>query len=135
MIFLSLVAGCALGVCGLAQAPAAPALKLPDVPTTHVLAIGRLTSGTTQQDLAPVIQQEVRDTLRLYLAGRIDQWFVRKDQPGVIFLMNATTVAEAHAVLEKLPMGVGKLMEFELIPVGPLSPLGLLLQGSGQAAK
>jgi hypothetical protein len=130
-VLLCFVIGSSLRVSGPAQSPP---LKLPDVPTTHVLAIGRLTKGTVQQDLAPVIQQEVRDTMRLYLGGKIDQWFVRNDQPGVIFLMNASTVAEAHAVLAKLPMGVGNLMEFELIPVGPLSPLGLLLRG-GEAPK
>jgi len=120
-----------MGATSFAQAPP---LKLPDVPTTHVLAIGHLTTGTQQQDLAPVIQQEVRDTLNLYLAGKIDEWFVRKDQNGVVFLMNASTVAEAHAILEKLPMGRGKLMEFDLIPVGPLSPLSLLLKG-GETTK
>lgn len=70
---------------------------------------------------------EVRDTLRLYLAGKLDQWFVRRDQNGVVFLLNVTTVAEAQALLDKLPLGEAKLMEFDLIPLGPLTPLGLLL--------
>jgi len=115
-----------------AQTPPAP---LVEVPTTRILAIGRLTSGTTRDTLKPVLPQEVRDTVRLYLAGKIDQWFVRRDQNGVVFIMNATTVAEAHAMLEKLPLGQAKLMEFELIPLGPLSPLGLLItdeKGTGK---
>lgn len=75
-----------------------------------------------------VMQGEVRDTVRLYLAGKLDQWFVRRDQNGVVFLLNVNSVEEAHALLEKLPLGEEKLMEFDLIPLGPLSPLGLLLQ-------
>lgn len=110
-----------------AQAGSA-ALALPTVPTTKVLAIGTIpaepTAGTTAANLLP---REVRDTVRLYLAGKIDQWYVRKDVRGVVFVMNATTVEEAHQILEKLPMGVAGVMKFELIPIGPLSPLSNLL--------
>jgi hypothetical protein len=104
-------------------------------PTTRILAIGHLTNGTTRDKITPVMQQEVRDTVRLYLAGKLDQWFVRRDQGGVVFLLNVATVAEAHALLEKLPLGEAKLMEFDLIPLGPLSPLGLLIQDSTTAGK
>jgi hypothetical protein len=45
-----------------------------------------------------------------------------------MFLMNETDVAEAHALLEQLPLGKAGMMTFELIPVGPLWPLGLLLR-------
>ena len=97
-------------------------------PTTKVLAIGRITTGTTRDKIMPVMPKEVRDTVRLYLDGKIDQWFVRRDQNGVVFLMNVSTVAEAHELLEKLPLGVSKYMEFDLIPLGPLSPLNVLLR-------
>lgn len=102
-------------------------------PTTRVLAIGRLTQGTTREKMAPVMPKEVRETVQLYLAGKLDQWFVRRDQAGVVFLLNVSTVQEAHALLEKLPLGVQKLMEFDLIPLGPLTPLSLLLQDPPQA--
>ena len=46
--------------------------------------------------------------------------------------MNVTDPAEAHALLEKLPLGQANMMTFQLIPVGPLWPLGLLL---GEPAK
>jgi hypothetical protein len=65
--------------------------------------------------------------VKLYLGGKIDQWYVRQDKPGVVFLLNVTTVAEAHALLESLPLGVQKLMEFDLVPLGPLTPLSLLV--------
>jgi len=109
-----------------AQTP--PAAALAQGPTTRVLAIGHLVVGVTPDKIMPVMQQEVRDTVRLYLAGKLDQWFVRRDQRGVVFLLNVGTVAEAKDLLEKLPLGQAKLMEFDLIPLGPLTPLSLLLQ-------
>ncbi len=40
--------------------------------------------------------------------------------------MNATSAGEAHEILEKLPLGVAGIMEFELIALGPLAPLAML---------
>jgi hypothetical protein len=74
-----------------------------------------------------IMPNEVSDTVRLYLSGKIDQWYVRKDQNGVVFLMNAATVKEAQDLLDQLPLGRAHLMTFEFIPLGPLSPLRFLL--------
>ena len=50
-----------------------------------------------------------------------------RDQNGPVFLMNATSAAEAHAILAKLPLGRAKLMNFEVIELTLLTPLHLLL--------
>jgi hypothetical protein len=100
--------------------------------TTRVLAIGTWTAKATPETIPPIMPSEARDTMRLMLAGKIDQWFAKNDGSGAIFLMNVTDPAEAHALLEKLPLGQAKLMTFQLVPVGPLWPLGLLL---GEPAK
>ena len=100
---------------------------MPAVPTTKVLAIGSLTSADAPTQATKIMSQEVPATVRLYLAGKIDSWYSRKDTRGVVFLMNVSTVEEAHELLEKLPLGVAGLMKFELIPVGPLSPLNYLM--------
>jgi hypothetical protein len=44
-----------------------------------------------------------------------------------MFLMNVTDPKEAHELLDKLPLGQAGLMEFQFIPLGPISPLRLLL--------
>ena len=49
--------------------------------------------------------------------------------------MNVATVDEARALLEKLPLGEKKLMEFDLIPLGPLTPLGLLIPEKPASSK
>jgi len=69
----------------------------------------------------------MRETARLYLAGKIDQWYFKTDESGVVLLMNLTDPEEAHELLEKLPLGQAAMMEFQLIPLGPIKPLGLLL--------
>jgi hypothetical protein len=106
---------------GSAEMKAAKAL------TTKVLAIGSWTAKGAPENRPAVMPAEARDTMRLQLAGKIDQWFAKSDGSGAVFLMNVTDPAEAHALLEKLPLGRAEMMTFELIPVGPLWPLGLLL--------
>jgi hypothetical protein len=97
------------------------------VPTTKLLAIGSFTAKATPTLSKPVLPSEVRETVRLYLNGKIDQWFVQQDQSGVVFIMNLTDPAEARELLEKLPLGQAGLMEFKIIPLGPISPLRILL--------
>jgi hypothetical protein len=100
---------------------------LPSVPTTKVLAIGTASAALTAEQRKTIMPNEVRDTVRLFLAGKIDQWWSRQDGNGVVFLVNVSTVEEAHALLEKLPLGQAKLIDFTLIPAGPLKPLSILL--------
>lgn len=102
------------------------------VPTTKILAIGSFTEKATMPLRMKILPSEVRETVRLYLDGKIDQWFVKQDLNGVVFLMNVTDVQEAHALLEKLPFGQAGAMEFQLIPLGPISPLRLLLAEPGK---
>src|SRR5258707_621727 len=97
------------------------------VPTTKLLAIGRVTAKGTPEAIAPVLPFEVRATVRNHLAGKIEQWFFQTEGYGVVFIMNVTSTAEAHEILEKLPLGVAGMMEFELIALGPLAPLALLI--------
>ena len=110
-----------------AHAQTPPALAAVDVPTTKILAIGSVTAKGTPEAIAPVLPFEVRATVRNYLAGKIDQWFYQTEGYGVVFIMNATSRAEAHAILERLPLGVAGMMEFELIALGPLKPLAMLI--------
>jgi hypothetical protein len=104
-----------------------PKRPFPVVPTTKILALGRFASPPTAEQIKTMFPKEVPETLRLYLAGKIDQWWARQDQKGPVFLMNVTSVEEARTMLEKLPLGQAKLMEFEYVELSPLTPLHLLL--------
>lgn len=101
---------------------------LSPVPITRVLAIGHLVAPLTPEQRQIMRPKEVPATLRLYLDGKIDQWWFRNDgKGGVVFLMNTTSIEEAQQALEVLPLHQAKLLTFELIPLGPLAPLHLLL--------
>lgn len=72
---------------------------------------------------ASILPNEVRETVKLYLDGKIDQWFSLQGRNGVAFILNVTDPTAAHDMLEKLPLGQAHLMSFELLPLAPLNPL------------
>jgi hypothetical protein len=109
------------------HAPILPALAAVAAPTTKILAIGSVTAKGTPEAIAPILPLEVRATVRSYLAGKIEQWFFQAEGYGVVFIMNATSRIEAREILEKFPLGVAGMMEFELIALSPLKPLAMLL--------
>ena len=106
----------------------------PVVPTTKILAIGQFTKPPTPEQIREIFPKEVPATLRLYLAGEIDQWWIRQTQTGPVFLLNVTSLEEARALMEKLPLGQAGLMKHEFIELGPLTPLHLLLSDGGSTA-
>jgi hypothetical protein len=57
------------------------------VPTTRMLAIGRLTGAGKSEARFPIMPSEVRATIRLHLTGKIDQWFFQTEGGGVVFIM------------------------------------------------
>src|SRR5690349_8849373 len=106
---------------------------LPPVPTTRILAIGTLPAGTDPAKVLAILPEEAKATVDLYLDGKIDQWYSLQDRQGVAFVLNVTDAAEAHEMLEKLPLGQAHLMTFDLIPLGPLNPLHTLLGMTSKA--
>lgn len=110
-----------LGLVGIHSASAGPPVA--STPVTRILAIGTVNSGADQAKVVAILPKEVRETVTLYLEGKIDQWYSLQDRPGVAFILNVTDLASAHEMLESLPLGQAHLMSFELIPLGPLGPL------------
>ncbi len=105
-----------------------PGIAIPK--TTEVLVIETRRQGVTPQQIMAIMPAEVRATVKLYLDGKIRQWYSRGDGKGVVFLVDATTVDEARAVMESLPLAKEQLMDHQYIPIGPLMPL-LALMSSG----
>src|SRR6202035_4627868 len=113
-----------------AVAPGVPGVAIPS--TTEVLVIQTAKKGVTAQQIMAVIPAEVRATVKLYLDGKIRQWYSRGDGKGVIFLVDAKTEEEARALMETLPLAKEQLMDTEYIPVGPLMPLRALMGPGAQ---
>jgi hypothetical protein len=105
-----------------------PSVAIPK--TTAVLVIQTPKKGVTPAQIMAVIPDEIRATVKLYLDGKIREWYSRGDGKGVVFLVEAKTEEEARAIMETLPLAKENLMDDEYIPVGPLVPLKALL-GSG----
>ncbi len=97
-------------------------------PTTiGVMVILTVKAGVTREQVMAAMPDEVRQTVQLYLNGKVREWYSRADGRGAVFLLDAKDVAEAHAIMEGLPLAKQNLMDHEYIAVGPLLPLRLLL--------
>jgi len=103
-----------------AQPPAPPK-------TTDVLVVMTVKAGVPREELAKVLPSEVRATVRLYLDGKLRQWFQRSDGKGVVFILPTTTVADAQAIMESLPLARANLVDHEYVALSPLGPLAALL--------
>lgn len=110
-----------MAITSLSAQPPAP-LK-----TTHVLATLSLKPGITREQIQPTMPQEVRETVALYLDGKIEQWYSRGDGKGVVFVLNCGTVEEAKAIMETLPLVKANFAAFDYMPLGPLNPLRVLM--------
>src|SRR5579862_6676344 len=104
-----------------------PSSGVPSPMTTEVMVVLTAKEGVTRQQIMNIMPAEIRATVKLYLDGKIRQWYSRGDGRGVIFLIDAKTVEEAHAAVDAMPLSKDNLVDHEYIPVGPLMPLTALL--------
>lgn len=104
-------------------------------PTTAVLVNLTIKPDVDRALVLKTLPDEVRETVKLYLDGKIQQWFSRSDGRGVIFIVNAADTATAKAAMEELPLAKAGLASFEYTGLGPLSPLRVLLAPAASGAK
>src|SRR5437588_12687530 len=88
-----------------------PSVAIPK--TTAVLVILTPKQGVTPQQVMAVIPDEIQATVRLYLDGKIREWYSRGDGKGVVFLLDVKTEEEARALTETLPLPKEQLMDHE----------------------
>jgi len=100
--------------------------------TTEVIVIETPKQGVTPQQVMAVIPEEIKATVKLYLDGKIRQWYSRGDGKGVVFVVDAKTEDEARAIMETLPLAKEHLIDHQYVPVGPLMPLRALNPGALQ---
>jgi hypothetical protein len=124
-----------LSAASVAQSQSGDASGVPRVAipkTTAVLVIQTAKQDVNPQQIMAVIPAEIRATVKLYLDGKIRQWYSRGDGKGVVFLVEAKTENEARAIMETLPLAKEHLMDHEYIPVGPLLPMRALIGSEAQ---
>lgn len=96
-------------------------------PTTGVMVILTVKAGVTREQVMAVMPDEIRQTVQLYLSGKVREWYSRSDGRGAVFLLDVKDVAEGHDIMEGLPLAKQELIDHEYIAVGPLMPLRLLM--------
>ena len=121
-----LLLGFATVLAPMAQGQSAP--PLPKI--TGVVTMLSPKPGVVPGQIRKIMPAEIRATIPLYLDGKIQQWYMRGDGRGVLFIMNCKDVEEARALIESLPLSQANLVDGQFIPVGPLLPLGILLRDS-----
>jgi hypothetical protein len=105
-------------------------------PVLKILAIGRHASSTVDTDVRDkLLPAEAREGVKLYLAGKVDQWYYRKDNGAVIFILNVATTEEARSLLESMPLGKAHILTFDYIPLSPMMPLATLIGPPQQPSK
>ena len=109
--------------------PPPPPSGVPTPKTTEVMVIQTVKQGVTRQQIMNVMPAEIRATVKLYLDGKIRDWYSKGDGRGVVIFVDVKTVDEAHAIMDTLPLSKENLMDHEYIPVGPLLPLAGLIGG------
>src|ERR1700754_4699410 len=86
----------------------------PGPPVLKILAIGRPGTSTAGPEVREqILPTEAREAVKLYLGGKIDQWYFRKDTGSVIFILNVGTTDEARSLLESLPLGKAHILTFD----------------------
>lgn len=99
----------------------------PATKTVAVLVVMTAKPGVERSQVSKIVPEEVKATLRLYLEGKIREWFSRSDGNGVVFIMDSKSVAEAQAVVESLPLARAHLVDHQFTELSPLAPLTRLL--------
>ncbi|MGY3511608.1 hypothetical protein [Bradyrhizobium lupini] len=107
--------------------PSLAQAQAPSPATTGVMVILTVKAGITREQIMAVMPDEIRQTVQLYLNGKVREWYSRSDGRGAVFLLDAKNDAEAHAIMDGLPLARQDLIEHEYIAVGPLMPLRLLM--------
>lgn len=110
-------------------APRPASAQTPPNKVTDVMVMLTVKPGVTRDQIVRVMHEEVAATVRLYLNGKIRQWYSRSDGKGVVFILACGSVDEAKAIMEPLPLAKLNLMDYEYLPLSPLQPLGALLGG------
>ena len=112
------------------QGSGVPSIAVPK--TTAVLVIQTVKQGVTASQVMAIIPDEIRATVKLYLDGKIREWYSRGDGKGVVFLVHAKSEDEARAIMDTLPLAKEQLIDDQYIPVGPLMPMRALIGAGAQ---
>jgi len=95
-----------------------------------ILAIAKVDPQTTLEKIQPYLEAEVKHAWNLYKEGTVREMYNCQDRRlGVVFILECRSVDEAQKILDELPFVREKLVDFEIIPLGPFSYFEMLFRG------
>ena len=79
--------------------------------------------GPTQdsEKMNELAREEAWNAWELLKADVVREAYLRKDKPGVVLVLDASTVEAAETALSQLPFYRHGFIRFDLIPVGPFT--------------
>ena len=87
-----------------------------------ILAIAKVDPQTTIEKIQPLLEAEVKHAWKMYKEGTVREMYNCQDRSmGVVFILECSSVDEARKSLDELPFVREKLIDFEIIPLGPFS--------------
>ncbi len=93
----------------------------------RILAVSKMKEDADRSKMGPHLSNEVKHTLEAYLDGDIRNFWFQAEGSGIVLLLESTDKEEAQRVLGEMPLAVAGFIEFDLIPLQPLMPLGMLI--------
>ena len=93
--------------------------------TQKIFAVARPAEAVSWDDLASVMQLEAAHVWSLYERGVVREACLRTDALGAVYALESTP-SEARRLMGAQPVAQQGLAGFELVPVGPFTPLALL---------
>jgi muconolactone delta-isomerase len=92
-----------------------------------ILAVDKILPGATEEKIKSHLKEEAAKGWELYNAGIFrEMYFKTGDTPGAVLILETASVEEARQILNELPLVKEGLVDFEIIPLGPFIPFGML---------
>ncbi|MGK0360704.1 MAG: hypothetical protein ACI9U2_003017 [Bradymonadia bacterium] len=94
----------------------------------QLLAVSKMREDADRSKMGPqLLSEEVKHTLEAYLDGHIRNFWFKAEEMGIVLLLESADKEEAQRVLGELPLVIAGIIEFDLTPLKPLTPLGMLI--------
>jgi hypothetical protein len=89
-----------------------------------ILVLPRIRDGVRPEELEPHASAELQAVGDLYAQGICRELYTRADRPGaVVFVVESASVEAARRARAALPFVELNLIDLELIPLAPFTPL------------
>ncbi len=84
-----------------------------------ILALEKETPGADPEQFSHYLKPEARCVWQLYQSGCLREIYFRQERSAAVLVLECTSVAEAHQILQGLPLVAAGLISFEVIPLAP----------------